>query len=175
MKDRMIIHVCSLSRLTETIEATGARHVVSLLAREDRLMRPAAITAENHLWLQLHDISAPLDGHVPPAAEHVEDLIAFVRRWPREAPMVVHCYAGISRSTAAAFVSICALDPTRDEGAIAQALRLASPTATPNSRIVALADDILGRRGRMIDAVAAIGTGRLASEAEPFRLDLAGH
>ena len=86
--------------------------------------------------------------------------------------MVVHCYAGISRSTAAAFASVCALNPRRDEFAVAQALREASPTAYPNPRIVALADDLLGRDGRMTAAVEAIGRGAIAAEGVPFRLDL---
>ena len=75
-----MIHVCSLARLHDTVAATGARHVVSLLAREDNLERPPAIAPHNHLWLQLHDISAPMDGYVTPESEHVEELIGFVRR-----------------------------------------------------------------------------------------------
>ena len=88
--------------------------------------------------------------------------------------MVIHCYAGISRSTAAAFVAVCVLNPAGTEAAIARALRRASPTATPNIRIVALADDVLGRRGHMVEAITAIGQGMLV-EAAPFRLDLGGH
>jgi predicted protein tyrosine phosphatase len=167
-----MIHVCSLSRLQETVASTGARHVVSLLGREDNLSRPATILPENHLWLQVHDISAPLEGYVTPETEHVEQLILFVRRWRRDKPLVVHCYAGISRSTAAAFVSVCALNPQSEERTIASALRRASPTATPNLRIVALADRLLGRDGRMIEAVEEIGPGTIAAEALPFRLDV---
>src|SRR2546427_220079 len=84
-KEGVMIHVCSLARLDETIATTGARHVVSLLAHDANLTRPAMIAPENHLWLQLHDISAPLDGYVAPQVEHVEQLIAFVQGWPREA------------------------------------------------------------------------------------------
>jgi predicted protein tyrosine phosphatase len=84
----------------------------------------------------------------------------------------VHCYAGISRSTAGAFVTVCALNPGRDEMLIARALRDASPTATPNRRIVALADRILGRDGRMVGAIESIGIGMVAYASEPFRLDL---
>jgi hypothetical protein len=102
LKDCSMIHVCSLARLHDTVASTGARHVVSLLGVEDNLRRPATVLPENHLWLQLHDISAPLEGFVMPQSEHIETLIAFVRRWRREAPLVVHCYAGVSRSTAAA-------------------------------------------------------------------------
>ncbi len=84
--------------------------------------------------------------------------------------MVIHCWAGISRSTAAAFISVCALRPERNEATVAKALREASPSATPNARLVAVADAMLGRKGRMIEAIAAIGRGADAYEGTPFRL-----
>jgi predicted protein tyrosine phosphatase len=167
-----MIHVCSLARLHATVEETGARHVVSLISDEAFVERPVAIAPENHLWLRLHDISAPLDGYIIPDERHVADLLNFVRAWDRRAPLVMHCYAGISRSTASAFAGVCALSPHRDERSIAQALRQASPTATPNIRIVSLADRLLGRGGRMVSAIETIGRGILAMEAEPFRLEL---
>jgi predicted protein tyrosine phosphatase len=167
-----MIHVCSLARLHETVEDTGARHVVTLLGDDDRIVRPSSIAAENHLWLRLHDITLPMDGYIPPQTEHIERLITFVRSWDQSAPLVVHCYAGISRSTAAAFVSVCALNPQRNERKIAQALRRASPTAIPNIRIVKLADELLRRKGRMVKAIESIGRGKPAGEGEPFRLDL---
>jgi predicted protein tyrosine phosphatase len=168
-----MIHVCSLARLHEIVEDTGARHVVSLIGDEANLVRPAPVTPENHLWLRLHDISTPLDGHILPGEEQIADLIRFVRTWDRRTPLVVHCFMGISRSTASAYASVCALSPHRDEAEIAQALRRASPTATPNIRIVSLADKVLGRNGRMIAAVEKIGRGMMIEgEAAPFRLDL---
>jgi predicted protein tyrosine phosphatase len=167
-----MIHVCSLARLYETVEEIGARHVVSLLGDEAAMLRPPCIAPENHLWLRLHDISTPLDGYTMPGEDHIATLIRFVRDWDRRAPLVVHCYAGISRSTASAYASVCALNPQRDEASIAQALRRASPTATPNIRIVSLADKLLGRDGRMVAAIETIGRGAMAAEATPFRLDL---
>ena len=167
-----MIHVCSLSRLHETVEDTGARHVVSLIGDEARVERPTGIAPENYLWLRLHDISGPLDGYIVPGEDHVAELINFVRGWDRRAPLVVHCFAGISRSTASAYAAVCALNPQRDEGDIAQALRRASPTATPNARIVSLADRLLNRAGRMIAAIETIGRGVFAEEATPFRLEL---
>jgi predicted protein tyrosine phosphatase len=56
---------------------------------------------------------------------------------------------------------------------IAVKLREASPTATPNRRLIAVADDLLGRRGRMVDAIAAIGRGAEAMEGVPFTLQFA--
>lgn len=167
-----MIHVCSLSRLHETVEDTGARHIVSLLGDEARVERPTSIAPENHLWLRLHDIAAPLDGYIVPGEQHVAELISFVRGWDRRAPLVVHCFAGISRSTASAYASVCALNPHRDEAGIARALRRASPTATPNIRIVTLADRLLGRDGRMTAAIQTIGRGVAAEAGTPFRLEL---
>ena len=120
----------------------------------------------------MDDIAEPLDGHVAPADEHVTRLIAFVRAWDRANPLVVHCYAGISRSTAGAYVAACALNPGRSELAIAQDLRRLSVTASPNPRIVSIADRMLGRSGRMVEAITTIGRGMVAYEAHPFRLDL---
>jgi predicted protein tyrosine phosphatase len=167
-----MIHVCPLALLHETVVGTGARHVVSLLGDEIAVERPSNIAPENHLRLRLHDISSPLDGHILPEEEHIAELLDFVRRWDRRAPLVMHCYAGISRSTASAFTGVCALNPDRDENSVAQALRLASPTATPNIRIVLLADRLLDRGGRMIAAIETIGRGVPAAGADAFRLDL---
>ncbi|GAB4070411.1 tyrosine phosphatase family protein [Ancylobacter sonchi] len=165
-----MIHVCPLSRLEETVTRTGASHVLTVINVGTPVLRPAVIRAEDHLFVGFNDIVAPQEGLIHPAAEHVAAILAFARRWPREAPLVVHCFAGISRSTASAFIAACALDPEREEMAIARALRAASPSATPNALLVSLADAALGRQGRMSAAVAAIGRGREAMEGEPFEL-----
>jgi len=167
-----MIHVCPLSRLHRTVEDTGAQHVVTLLKDVDLVRRPDTIAPANHLILGMDDITKPLAGYIAPEDEHVTKLIAFVRRWNRARPLVIHCYAGISRSTAGAFVAACALNPQRDENSIALALRQASATATPNMRIVSLADRVLGRKGCMVSAVDMIGPGEPATEAEPFCLNL---
>ena len=167
-----MIHVCSLARLHQTIDECGARHVVTLLRNTDVVTVPASIAHDNHLILSMDDIVQPIDGYSHPADEHVTQLIEFVTRWDRTAPLVMHCFAGISRSTAGAFVAACALNPRRDETQIAWAIRRASRTAQPNALIVTLADRLLERNGRMVRAIEAIGSGNGAYEGEPFRLDL---
>jgi len=167
-----MIHVCSLARLYATVEETRARHVVTLLRLVDRVQWPRHIVPENHLILSVDDIVDHADGYTVPAEEHVGRLIDFARAWDRTTPMVVHCFAGISRSTGAAFTAACALNPKRDEAEIARAIRSASPTAQPNARIVGIADGLLNRNGRMVRAVEALGPGAIASEGEPFRLAL---
>jgi predicted protein tyrosine phosphatase len=99
-------------------------------------------------------------------------VLAFVRKWDRAAPLVIHCYAGISRSTASAFMTVCALNPHRDEIVIAQQIRAASPSAYPNRLIVSLADRALGRQGRMVRALDEIGPGNMTVEGRPFRVEL---
>jgi len=167
-----MIHVCSLARLYATVEETKALHIVTLLRLTDRVTRPTHIAEENHLILAMDDIVSHEDGFTVPAEEHVLRLIDFTQRWDRAAPMVVHCFAGISRSTAAAFTTACALNPQRDEADIARAIRAASPTAMPNKRLVAIADEILKRDGRMVRAVEALGRGTEAMEGHPFRLEI---
>ena len=167
-----MIHVCSLARLHDTVAQTRASHMVTLLRLVDRVERPLSIAPSNHLILGMDDITVPLDGYAHPAEEHVLELVEFVRRWDRAAPLVMHCYAGISRSTAGAFISACALSPERDEVAIARTIRRSSATAMPNIMLVSHADRILKRNGRMVEAVMALGPGLPAQEGEPFRLDL---
>lgn len=171
-----MIHVCSLSRMHDVVETTGAEHVVTLIRDTTRVTRPKHIREENHLILSIDDIEDELDGMIAPAETHVAELLDFVERWKREKPIVVHCFAGISRSTAAAFIAACAIRPERDEAEIARAIRDASVTAQPNPRIVSFGDKLLGRQGRMVEAVRAIGKGSFGStwieEAEPFVLKI---
>jgi predicted protein tyrosine phosphatase len=86
--------------------------------------------------------------------------------------MVIHCWAGVSRSTASAFAAACALNPHRPEAEIAKKLRLASPIASPNRLIVALADKALGRGGRMVRALEEIGPASMMVEGRPFLIEL---
>lgn len=166
------VYVCPLSRIAETVAAANASHLVSLINDDTAVVRPASIPEANHLFLGVNDIVEPLDGMVLPADEHVARLIEFVSGWGAERPIVVHCYAGISRSTAAAFITLCALRPERSEAEIARRLRAASPYAFPNPRIVSIGDRMLGRKGRMVEAAAAIGRGEIAMESIPFAIPL---
>ena len=167
------LFVCPLSRLAETLAATGTRSVVSLLAVRQRGLMPP-LGDVRHLALDLSDISAPLEGHVLADDRHVAELLAFARAWDRRHPLLIHCYAGVSRSTAAAYAVLCALAPARSEAEAALRLREASPSATPNPHLVALADAALGRDGRMVAAIRAIGRGRECFEGDVARLDVPG-
>ena len=168
----MVLIVSPLSRLHHLIAQRRPSHVITLLSPEEMIPTPPGFASERHLRLGVHDIASPQEGLTAPDASTVERILTFSLGWTAQAPMVIHCWAGISRSTAAAFVTVCALMPERDEHEIAWAIRRASPTATPNIRIVTFADALLDRRGRMVAAIESIGRGRLADEGIPFRLPL---
>ncbi len=166
------LHVCSLAQIDEMVKSTGARSMVTLLSPGTVVARPAEIAPERHLNIAMSDIVEAAPGQVLPGAEHIDAFLDFARAWDRRDPMLIHCFAGISRSTASAYIAACLLAPHRDELEIALALRAASPTATPNARFVALADERLGREGRMVSAIAAIGRGEAAFECWPFALEI---
>jgi predicted protein tyrosine phosphatase len=167
-----MIHVCSLAALPETVRLTGASHVLTVMANVDQVARPASVLPANHLKVAMDDITEQMDGYVAPSAHHIEQVLNFVRGWDRSAPLVIHCYAGVSRSTASAFAAACALNPHREEIAFARQIRDASPMASPNRLIVSLADQALGREGRMLRALDEIGPAAMMVEGRPFRIDL---
>jgi predicted protein tyrosine phosphatase len=167
-----MIHVCSLAALPATVRRVGASHILTVMANVDQVQRPASVLPANHLKVQMDDIVERVDGFVAPSQTHIEQVLSFVRRWDRSAPLVIHCYAGISRSTASAFAAVCALNPQRDEFVIARKIREASPIASPNRLIVSLADGLLGRGGRMLRALDQMGPGSMNIEGRPFQIDL---
>jgi len=170
-----MIFVCSLNAVETTIAENKPSHLISLLGEESMIDTPDAIAAGNHLKLAMNDISAPQQGYVTPGQTHVKRLIRFIEDWPQTSPLLIHCWAGISRSTAAAYITLCLTNPDEDEHTLAQILRQASPSATPNRLIVGLADNMLGRNGHMIEAINAIGRGASAWQGEVFSLPLKLH
>jgi predicted protein tyrosine phosphatase len=167
-----MIHVCSLAALPDTVKATGASHVLTVMANVAQVQRPESVLEANHLRVQMDDITEHMDGFLAPSDSHIEQVLNFVRGWDRNAALVIHCYAGISRSTASAFAAACMLNPHRDEISIARQIRAASAIASPNRLIVSLADRALGREGRMLRALDEMGPGSMLVEGRPFRVDL---
>jgi predicted protein tyrosine phosphatase len=169
----MPIIVCPLSRAPHIARERKPSRVVSLLDPGTPFPLLEGYADEHRLQLSVHDIEEARDGCDHPAETHMERILTFVTGWDRAAPILIHCYAGISRSTATAYITACAHNPGIDEGHIALALRDASPTASPNRRFVALADEALGRGGRMSRAIERIGRGASwldIGEAQPFTL-----
>ena len=154
------IVVCPLANIAEMAVRHRAGAMVSLIAERQDFHRPGVIAAERHLKLAMNDIGFAGTGDlVAPSEAHVERLIAFVRDWDQSAPILIHCWMGVSRSPAAAVITALALHPEEDDFELAGRLRKAAPHATPNSRLIEIGDHMLGRNGRLIAAVKGIGRG----------------
>jgi predicted protein tyrosine phosphatase len=170
----MPIFVCPLSKLLEMMERHKPTRVVSVLDPGSSFPELGAPYVEKHLRLEFHDIHFPVFTYVMPAPAHVDRLLNFMTRWNPEDSLLIHCRAGIGRSTATAFIAACFRNPHTDEHEIAAALRRAAPFARPNEALVRLADEALGRKGRMLAAITETGRNlpplHLA-EGEIFQID----
>jgi predicted protein tyrosine phosphatase len=168
----MTIYVCPLSRAPHLAREKNVSHVLSLLDPEMAFPVIEGV-GDRHLCIEVHDIEQELEGMDPLCGVRIKRMLEFVEGWDRIQPILIHCYAGISRSTATAFITACAHNPNADEDAIALTLREASPSASPNRRFVAMADAELGRGGRMSRAIERIGRGASwldLGEATPFSI-----
>lgn len=166
--------VCRLDQIAATAVEYGAREMISLMSPGHSFHRPGVIDPARHLHLGLNDIAAASEGLTVPAEAHVRHIIDFARSWDRGAPLLIHCWFGISRSPAAALVTALALAPDQDDFLLTQRLREASAFVTPNPGIVAIADDMLGRRGRLVDAVEQMGRGAETNRGDVFRFEITG-
>ena len=167
------IIVCPLGSIAELATRHRASHLISLMAEKHDFHRPGLISADRHLVLKMNDIAFAGTGDlVAPAEEHVVQLIDFVRRWDRTSPMVIHCWMGVSRSPAAAAIASLAVDPEEDDFELAGRLRRVAPHATPNPRLIEFGDRLLGRDGRLIAAIKAIGRGSETDGRASFILPL---
>jgi predicted protein tyrosine phosphatase len=168
-----MIVVCPLSRLSETVEAHKPSRVISILDPGWELPDLGATYVGRHLCLEFHDIHFPTLDRVMPAATHIDRLLRFLNRWDPKDTLLIHCRAGIGRSTAAAFIAACYHNPKVDEQQIAAELTKASPNARPNKAFIRIADNAMTRKGRMLAAMEnALRNASFidVSEAEPFQI-----
>ncbi len=162
-----MIYVCPLSQVHHSLQRLSPSHLVSLLDPKSMIDTPPALHRERHLRLSVNDIAEPQQGLILPGEEHIRAILGFIDSWDQRAPMLIHCWAGISRSTATAYIALCHLNEGHEFTA-AGLMRAAARHAQPNRRLVALADQIMGRRGRMIEAVAQMGPGEFDMEGALF-------
>ena len=167
-----LIYVCPKSQVPDVAERLKPSHLITLLDPADHMPTPEGLAADRHLRLGMNDVVHGQPDQTPPDEQHVREIIAFAQTWDRRRPMLIHCWAGISRSTATAFTVACMLNPRGRERQIALALREAAAHAQPNLRIVALADALLDRDGRMVEAVDQMGPARAVYEGDLFALAL---
>lgn len=159
-----MILVTPLSAVEETIRLYRPSHLVTLLSPEHMIETPDGFDPARHLRLSVNDVAETWAADMPPEPHHVDKLLTFGRTWNADAPMLVHCWAGISRSMAAAYILLNDRVGPGFEEKIARRMRELAPHAFPNPLLVSYADKALGRGGRMIEAVRAIGRGDIVPE-----------
>jgi predicted protein tyrosine phosphatase len=158
--------VCGLAEL-DGHSARGVTHVLSIL--DPDWPEPAAFEAfgpHARATLRFHDVIAPAPGALAPQKADVEAILAFARDAGDVSHLLIHCHAGISRSTAAMLMILAQAHPHESEDSLADRIAKIRPQAWPNSRMVAFADALLGRAGRLTAALGPLYARRLAAQPE---------
>jgi predicted protein tyrosine phosphatase len=170
-QDNDMIHVSSLSALHGVTARLETYDLLTLLSPDHPETDWSGLACQRHVRLAFHDIIEARPGLTAPSREMMQAILDFGRGNTPQRPMLIHCWAGISRSSAAAFAIACDRNPGFERD-IAIELRRRAPSVTPNRLMVALADDLLQRQGRMIAVIERIGRGAEAAEGEPYQLPL---
>ena len=164
------ITICGVEEL-HGHRTTGATHVLSILDPDYPVPEAFGQYGEHErLELRFHDIIDREPGRILPAPAHVAGILAVGRNLDAEAPgsatLIVHCHAGISRSTAAMALILAQAMPHQPAEVILGMVLGIREKAWPNLRIVEIGDRILGREGSLVDA--AYGLYRLQIERRPY-------
>lgn len=166
-----MIHVSSLSGLPAMAASLGRFDLLTLLSPSAAARDWGGLARQRHVQLSFHDIVELTPDLTAPDRDIMHAILDFGRGAVEDRALLIHCWAGISRSSAAAYAIACDRNPGY-EAEIANELRRRSPYVTPNRLMVKLADEMLGRDGRMSEAIAHIGRGAETAEGEPYQLPL---
>jgi len=162
-----VLTICGLDELGDH-SARGVSHVLSILDPE--WPEPEAFWAfDPHMrtTLHFHDAIVAAPGIVLPQRQDVEAILSFGRDVGEDLRhLLIHCHAGISRSTAAMAMILAQAFPHESEDAIVDRLVGIRPQAWPNSLMIGFADDLLGREGRLKAAAGKVYARRLAAKPE---------
>ena len=150
--------ICGLPELAEHCDA-GVTHVLSIL--DPDWPDPsdfAEFPPHRRLALRFHDIIEPIPGRLPPSRADVERLLGFGRELSDAAAchLLVHCHAGVSRSTAATALILAQHHPEWPARDVFDAISRVRPRAWPNLRILEFGDELLGRGGEIVAAAGAV-------------------
>lgn len=148
--------VCAKSEVGKTVEEFGATHLVTLLDPEDRIHRPSLIEPTNHLRLGFFDEEDPA-AFKPPTLWHATAILDFGSRLPPDARVVVHCFAGVCRSTAAGLALWLQAHGWEGFDEARAWLLGHRPRACPNMLLARHFDEIQGLNGKFVKLCDEIG------------------
>ena len=154
------VTVCGIEELAGHCQ-TGASHVLSILDPATPVPEAFGSFGEHEkLELRFDDIIEVTPGLLAPQADDVARILAFGQSLLAEprptAHLLVHCHAGISRSTAAMALIMAQALPDEPAAAIIARVHDIREKAWPNLRIIEFGDAMLGRGGSLITAVTAL-------------------
>jgi predicted protein tyrosine phosphatase len=158
--------VCGLAELDGHSER-GVTHVLSIL--DPDWPEPGAFEAfdpHSRATFRFHDAIEPAPGVLAPQEADVEAILAFARDAGDIGHLLIHCHAGISRSTAAMLAILAQAHPHESERSLADRITRIRPQAWPNLRMVVFADALLGRGGRLTAALGPLYARRLKAQPE---------
>jgi predicted protein tyrosine phosphatase len=154
-----MLTICGISELPDQRDRS-VTHVLSILDPDHPDPEAfAAYDPHHRTILRFHDIINPVEGMILPEPEHVAavlrfgDEVAAGSAERSEGHLLVHCHMGISRSTAAMLTLLAQTNPEESEDRLFERLTDIRPQAWPNSLMIAFADDLLSRNGRLTDAL----------------------
>ena len=118
--------------------------VISIADPEDE--RPVELDGlgVSILDLRFHDTDGDLRD-VKPEAHHLKQVQTFLAGQQPDW-LHIHCYAGVSRSTAIASFALACRHPDWTDAQIVEAVRSVRPIAQPNALMLAQIDRLLGRK-----------------------------
>jgi predicted protein tyrosine phosphatase len=150
--------ICGLTELA-SFQGAAVTHVLSILDPDYPDPEDfAGYSPHKRLTLRFDDIIDPLPGMMLPERRHIEELLQFGEGLAASigdplGHLLVHCHAGISRSTASMATLLAEARPDADEDTLFAHIREIRPQAWPNSRMIGMADELLGRNGRLTAAL----------------------
>lgn len=101
----------------------------------------------NHLVIPMHDIDQPMTGWIYPTEDHVREVLEFAKSIKEDDNVLVHCHAGVSRSTAMAIGILIDRGMTAKE-AVEYVFEIRD-CAWPNSLIIEILDKELNQNGEL--------------------------
>ena len=150
------ITVCGVAELEGHCN-TRASHVLSILDPGHPVPEAFGAFGEHEkLELRFHDIIEPRPGRLAPEPKDIEAVLAFGRDMDRATHLLVHCFAGVSRSTASMALILAQAMPDMAEDAVLELVHGIREKAWPNLLMMEFGDAILGRKGRLVDATHAL-------------------
>jgi predicted protein tyrosine phosphatase len=149
-------------------------HLISLLDRADEMKTPEGISSAKHLKLNVRDFpkwqrDIIRGAHLPSLIAALEQLLEFGDKWDGRSNVFIHCEQGLSRSPAAALI-LAAQKNKGFERDVGRALRRECPFIWPNGLIIDTADDLLGLKGELVRARAAMGKPQIGEPEHPLML-----